>query len=125
MVLLYKIEFPKMKIGYARVTTKDQDLSLQLDALKNAGCAKIFKEKITGATKDRPELQKLIEQVRKGDTVVIWKLDRLGRSLKDLVELVNDIQDKGAGLQSLNDAIDTTIANRKTDLSFICCLGRI
>ena len=112
-----------MKIGYARVSTKDQDFSLQLDALKKAGCTKIFQEKITGAKKDRPELQKLIEQVREGDTIVIWKLDRLGRSLKDLVELVNDFQDKGAGLQSLNDSIDTTTPTGKLTFHLFAALA--
>lgn len=102
-----------MKIGYARVSTQDQDLSLQLDALQSSGCGKIYKEKITGATRERPELKKLLDQLREGDTVVIWKLDRLARSLKDLVNLVNEIQDKGGALHSLNDQIDTTTPHGK------------
>lgn len=102
-----------MKIGYARVSTQDQDLSLQLDALKTAGCGKIYKEKMTGSTRDRPELQKLLDQLREGDIVVIWKLDRLARSLKDLVNLVNEIQEKGGALHSLNDQIDTTTPHGK------------
>jgi DNA invertase Pin-like site-specific DNA recombinase len=102
-----------MKIGYARVSTQDQDLSLQLDALKAAGCGKIYKEKIPGATRERPELQKLLDQLREGDIVVIWKLDRLARSLKDLVNLVNEIQEKGGALHSLNDQIDTTTPHGK------------
>jgi len=102
-----------MKIGYARVSTQDQDLSLQLDALKAAGCGKIYKEKITGATRERPELQKLLDQLREEDVVVIWKLDRLARSLKDLVNLVNEIQEKGGALHSLNDQIDTTTPHGK------------
>ena len=96
------------KIGYARVSTKDQNLSLQIDALKNAGCEKIFQEKKSGAKRNRPELEKLLEQIRPNDVVVIWKLDRLARSTKDLINLVNEIQDKGAGLISLNDNIDTS-----------------
>ena len=112
-----------MKIGYARVSTKDQDLSLQLDDLKNAGCKKIFQEKMTGATKERPQLQKMIEQVREGDVVVMWKLDRLGRSLKDLVHLVNEIQDKGAGLKSLNDQIDTTTPHGKLTFHLFAALA--
>lgn len=92
-----------MKIGYARVSTQEQELNLQLDALEAAGCAKIFQEKITGATRERPQLQALLEHLREGDVVVIWKLDRLARSLKDLVEIVNEMQEKGAELQSLQD----------------------
>lgn len=104
-----------MKIGYARVSTRDQNLDLQLDALQKAGCEDtyIYKEQITGATKERPQLQKLLGQLRKNDVVVIWKLDRLGRSLADLVHLVNEIQGKGAGLLSLHDNIDTTTPQGK------------
>lgn len=97
-----------MKIGYARVSTKDQNLDLQLDALTKAGCEKIYREKISGAGKERPELQKMLENIREGDVIVIWKLDRLGRSLRHLVEIVNDLMNKKVGLQSLNDPIDTT-----------------
>ena len=99
-----------MKIGYARVSTKEQELALQLDALQEQGCKQIFQEKVSGANRERPELQKMLEQLRPNDVVVIWKLDRLARSLKDLVNLVNEIEEKGAGLQSLNDPIDTTSA---------------
>ncbi|NIP28454.1 MAG: recombinase family protein [Phycisphaerae bacterium] len=112
-----------MKIGYARVSTKDQDPSLQLDDLKKAGCKKIFQEKMTGSTKERPQLHKMIEQIRKGDVVIIWKLDRLGRSLKDLVQLVNEIQDKGAGLKSLNDHIDTTTPHGKFTFHLFAALA--
>lgn len=104
-----------MKIGYARVSTKDQNLDLQIDALTKAGCADayIYREEISGATRERPQLQKLREQLREGDVVVVWKLDRLGRSLADLVHLVTEIQGKGAGLQSLHDNIDTTTPQGK------------
>jgi len=102
-----------MKFGYARVSTKEQELHLQIDALEKAGCTKIFQEKFTGATKERPELQKLLAQLRPDDVVVIWKLDRLGRSLKALIAIVTEIQEKGAGLQSLNDHIDTTTPQGK------------
>lgn len=112
-----------MKIGYARVSTKDQDLALQIDALKKAGCKKIFQEKMTGATKERPELKKMIEQLRKGDVVVIWKLDRLGRSLKNLVQLVNEIQGKGAGLKSLGDHIDTVTPQGKLTFHLFAALA--
>ncbi len=112
-----------MKIGYARVSTKDQNLNLQMDDLKKAGCEKIFQEKITGATKERPQLQKMIEQVREGDVVFIWKLDRLGRSLKDLIHLVNEIKEKGAGLKSLNDPIDTTTPQGKLTFHLFAALS--
>ncbi len=104
-----------MKIGYARVSTKDQNLDLQIDALTKAGCTDtyIYREEISGATRERPQLKKLLEQVRQNDVVVIWKLDRLGRSLADLVHLVNEIQGKGAGLLSLHDNIDTTTPQGK------------
>jgi len=75
-----------MKIGYARVSTLDQNLSLQIDALKSIGCELIYEEKISGKSKDRPELIKMFSILRKGDSVVVWKLDRLGRSLKDLID---------------------------------------
>ena len=102
-----------MKIGYARVSTQDQELGLQLDALEQAGCEKIYQEKVSGAAKARPQLEALLEHLRTGDVVVVWKLDRLARSLKDLVSLVNQIQDKGASFQSVNDQIDTTSAHGK------------
>lgn len=112
-----------MKIGYARVSTKDQNLSLQLDALKKEGCEKIFQEKATGGNADREELKKLLEHLREGDIVVIWKLDRLGRSLRDLVNLVTDIQAKGAGLKSLNDSIDTTTPQGKLTFHLFAALA--
>ena len=97
-----------MKIGYARVSTKEQNLDLQVDALKNVGCEKIYKEYVSGVKADRPELEKLMNHLRKGDVVIIWKLDRLGRSLKHLVELVATFNEKEVGLLSLNDPVDTT-----------------
>ena len=99
-----------MKIGYARVSTQDQNLWLQLDALKAASCEMIYQEKASGAKVDRPELKKLLEHARAGDAIVIWKLDRLGRSLPHLVELVTSLEARGIGLISLNDPIDTTTA---------------
>jgi DNA invertase Pin-like site-specific DNA recombinase len=112
-----------MKIGYARVSTEEQELSLQLDALEGAGCRKVYQEKITGSTKERPELQKMLEHLREGDVVVIWKLDRLARSLKDLVSLVNEIQEKGGALQSLNDQIDTTTPHGKFTFHIFAALA--
>ena len=102
-----------MKIGYARVSTHDQDLALQLDALHKIGCEKIYQEKRTGSTKERPELKKMLDQIRSDDVIVIWKLDRLARSLRDLVDLVNTIQQAGASLRSLHDQIDTTTSHGK------------
>lgn len=97
-----------MKIGYARISTKEQNLDLQTDALKQDGCEKIYTEIMSGAKADRPKLQELVNNLRPGDIVVIWKLDRLGRSLKHLVELVNKFIEQGVGLRSLHDHIDTT-----------------
>jgi DNA invertase Pin-like site-specific DNA recombinase len=102
-----------MKIGYAWVSTQDQELGLQLDALEQAGCEKIYQEKISGAGKARPQLMTLLDHLRAGDVVIVWKLDRLARSLKDLVSLVNQIQEKGASFHSINDQIDTTNAHGK------------
>lgn len=112
-----------MNIGYARVSTQDQDLSLQIDALNGAGCKKIYKEKITGSKKERPQLNELLEQLREGDVIVIWKLDRLARSLKDLVSLVNEIQEKGGALHSLNDQIDTTTPHGKFTFHIFAALA--
>lgn len=97
-----------MKIGYARVSTKDQVLDLQIDALNKEGCEIIFKETASGVKTDRPELQKLLTHIRKGDMVVVYKLDRLGRSLKHLLEVVAEFNSKEVAIKSINDAIDTT-----------------
>lgn len=97
-----------MKFGYARVSTQDQKFELQIDALKEAGCEKVFKEKASGSRTKRVELDKLLDQMRSGDELIIWKLDRLGRSLPHLVSIVQELLDRGIGLKSLNDPIDTT-----------------
>ncbi|MDQ3510925.1 MAG: recombinase family protein [Pseudomonadota bacterium] len=97
-----------MRIGYARVSTRDQDTAAQLGALKAAGCELIFQEKASGGRWERPELHRLLGQLRKGDVVVVWKLDRLSRSLKDVLTLMEQIQHAGAGFLSLTEAIDTT-----------------
>lgn len=99
-----------MKVGYARVSTKDQNLDLQIDCLTKAGCELFFTETASGAKTERIELGKLLEQVRKGDIVVVYKFDRLGRSLKHLLEVVAFLNAKQVGLQSITDAIDTTTA---------------
>ncbi len=97
-----------MRIGYARVSTQDQNTAAQIAALQSAGCELIFQEKATGSRWERPELHRLIGQLRKQDVVIVWKLDRLSRSLKDLLTLMEKIQQAGAGFQSLTESIDTT-----------------
>ena len=96
-----------MLIGYARVSTTDQNLDLQIDALTKVGCEKIFDDKISGTRADRPGLARAMELLRKDDTLVVWKLDRLGRSVKNLVDLVADLQKHGIHFKSLTDSIDT------------------
>lgn len=99
-----------MLIGYARISTTTQNLDLQIDALTKAGCEKIYQDQISGSIINRPALDTLLKEIRKNDVLVIWKLDRLGRSFKDLINLVNSLLEKGIGLKSLNDPIDTTTA---------------
>lgn len=96
-----------MLIGYARVSRQDQNLDLQIGALKKAGCKKIFDDKISGGRADRPGLAKVLEILREGDTLVVWKLDRLGRSVKNLVDLVSELHKQQVQFKSLTDAIDT------------------
>ena len=96
-----------MLIGYARVSTQDQNLELQIDALTKAGCKKIFDDKISGSRAERPGLTKALDMLREDDTLVVWKLDRLGRSVKNLVNLVGELHKQGVQFKSLTDAIDT------------------
>lgn len=96
-----------MLIGYARVSTQDQNLDLQIDALTKAGCKKVFDDKISGSRAERPGLSKALEMLREGDTLVVWKLDRLGRSVKNLVDLVGELHKQNIQFKSLTDAIDT------------------
>lgn len=102
-----------MLVGYARVSTADQKPELQLDALKAAGCERIFVEKASGAVRERPELKAALDYVRAGDAIVVWKLDRLARSMKQLIETVEDLDARGIGFRSLTEAIDTTTAGGK------------
>lgn len=98
-----------MYIGYARVSTEEQSVNLQLDALKEASCERIFQEKVSGAQRDRMELGRMLDQLREGDTVVVWKLDRLARSTRDLLEIADIIAKTNAGLRSLAEPwADTT-----------------
>ena len=96
-----------MLVGYARVSTQDQNLDMQRKALTEAGCGKLFEEKATGSQTDRPGLMQTLEFAREGDTLVVWKLDRLGRSVKHLVELVATMEARGINFRSLTDNIDT------------------
>ena len=95
------------KIGYARISTDDQSLDLQLDALKLAGCDRIFEEIQSGAKRDRPILAECLAELKKDDILVVWRLDRLGRSLPHLIEIVEGLKDKGIGFQSVTEAINT------------------
>jgi DNA invertase Pin-like site-specific DNA recombinase len=102
-----------MIIGYARVSTHDQHPDLQTDALTAAGCQELFTETITGTTRERPELAQCLRMLREGDTLVVWRLDRLGRSLRDLVTIIDELNGRGIGFKSLTEAIDTTHASGK------------
>jgi len=108
-----------MKIGYARVSTFDQNIDAQLDALLDAGCKKIFQEKVTGARYERTELNRLLEILREGDIVVVWKLDRLSRSLKDLLFIMEKIHEREATFLSLTETLDTTSAGGKMMMQMI------
>ena len=96
-----------MLVGYARVSTLDQKPTLQIDALKAAGCTRIFTEKASGAQRERPELSAALDYIRQRDTLVVWKLDRLARSTRQLIETVEDLQSRGIELRSLTESIDT------------------
>jgi DNA invertase Pin-like site-specific DNA recombinase len=100
-------------LGYARVSTTDQQPHLQVDALEQAGCDRVFTETASGTRADRPTLEQLLDQLRPGDTLVVWKLDRLGRSLRHLVYTVSGLAGRGIGFRSLQEAIDTTTPGGK------------
>ena len=104
-----------MKLGYARVSTQEQNLDLQVKALKAAGCKTIYKDKISGTTptKARPKLKKALKELRPRDVLVVWKLDRLGRSLGHLIETVSDLKERGIGFASVSESIDTTTPGGK------------
>lgn len=97
-----------MRIGYARVSTEDQNLELQTQALSKAGCERVFTDKMSGSRNDRPGLKEALSHLRKDDTLVVWKLDRLGRGVKGLVDLVTDLEAQGVHFQSVTDQIDTS-----------------
>ncbi|MGJ8678295.1 MAG: recombinase family protein [Akkermansiaceae bacterium] len=102
-----------MKIGYARVSTDEQSPELQIDALKSAGCERIYVDTVSGAKSDRPELEQLKSILRKGDTLVVWRLDRLGRSLKDLITWMNELVEQEIHFESLQEKIDTATPTGK------------
>ena len=106
-----------MNLGYARVSTKSQSWDLQVDALKKAGCRKVFCEVASGTKTIRPEWDNLMHDVEPGDTIVIWKLDRMGRSLKHLTQVMNELASKGVGVVSLNESIDTNTAQGRLMLN--------
>ena len=110
-------------IGYARVSTEDQNAELQIDALNAAGCFKVFTDKASGSLSHRPQLDKMLEQLRDGDVVVVWRLDRLGRSLKNLIALVEELAEKGVGFRSLTESIDTTTTGGKLIFHIFAALG--
>lgn len=109
------------KIGYARVSTKDQNLDLQLEALKETGCEKIFSEKKSGL-RERPQLEAALAYLRPGDTFVVYKFDRIGRSLKDLLNIVSSIHERGIQIQSLRDNIDTSSTSGKLMMNILLVL---
>jgi DNA invertase Pin-like site-specific DNA recombinase len=102
-----------MKIGYARISTADQSLELQVDALKLTGCHKVFTDVASGSKSSRPGLDKALEYIRVGDTLVVWKLDRLGRSLKHLIEVVDSLAHKGIHFASVQENLDTSTSSGK------------
>lgn len=114
-----------MKIGYARVSTQEQNLDRQIDQLREVGCEKILQEKITGIKKDRPELERLLDQIWTGDTVIVTELTRLSRSTKDLFEIVEKIQAKGADIKSLKESwLDTTTPQGKLMFTFMAGISQ-
>lgn len=122
MVRSFKVT--DMKIGYARVSTMDQNLDRQIDALTKAGCKKIFSEKASGKSKNRPELQRMLEYMRSGDQVVVTKLDRIGRNTKNLIELSEQFESKGVDFISLGDSIDTSTATGRLFFSVLAAIAQ-
>ena len=112
-----------MLVAYARVSTTELVLDLEADALNSAGCEKIFSDTISGTKSDRPGLTQALEFCREGDTFVVWKLDRLGRSLKHLIETVEDLKNRGIGFKSIQEAIDTSTPTGKLYFHVFCALA--
>jgi DNA invertase Pin-like site-specific DNA recombinase len=114
-----------MLLGYARVSTDQQDHALQLDALRQAGCTRVFVETASGTRTDRPELAKVLEQARQGDTLVIWRLDRLARSLRHLIDLSEDLTRRGVALKSITESIDTGSSSGRFMFNILGALGQM
>ncbi|MET3952620.1 recombinase family protein [Arthrobacter sp. NPDC058288] len=113
------------RIGYARVSTRDQNLDLQLAALNSAGCDRIFEDTMSGTKAGRPGLAKALEALREGDTLIVWKLDRLGRSVKDLLDFAGGLNERGIGFVSLTDSIDTTTASGRFFFNVMASLAQM
>lgn len=111
-------------IGYARVSTQDQNLDLQLDALRAGGCEVLFKDQLSGAKAERPGLIEVLAYLREGDVLTVWKLDRLGRSMSHLIRTVNDLQERGIGFKSLTEQIDTTTPSGRLIFHLFASLGQ-
>jgi len=111
-------------VGYARVSTVDQDPALQLDALASAGCTKVFEDRASGARADRVGLQSALDYVRDGDVLIVWKLDRLGRSLPHLIETIRTLEKRGVGFHSITEAIDTTTPGGRLVFHLFGALGQ-
>ena len=112
-----------MKIGYARVSTKNQSFDVQIDALKKAGCKKTYRDVASGARSERPAMNDMIANLRSGDMLVIWKLDRLGRSLNHLIAVVNELMARDVGLKSIKDPIDTTTPQGRLSFNLFASLA--
>jgi len=110
-------------VGYARVSTWDQNSDLQVDALTEIGCSRIFTDHASGTRTDRPQLEACLDYARPGDTVVVWRLDRLGRSLRHLVDTVSGFEERGVGFRSLTEAIDTTTSTGRLVFHIFCALA--
>ena len=112
-----------MEVGYGRVSTNEQNLALQEDAFEKAGIKKVFFDKVSGVKSEKPELQKLLDYVRSGDTIVVWRLDRLGRSTIQLIQFVGELEKKGINLRSLTEPIDTSNATGTLIFQIFCVLA--
>jgi len=113
-----------MLIGYARVSTQDQNLDLQRDALQKAGCEQIYTDSVSGTKAKRPGLEDALSHLRSGDTLVVWRLDRLGRSLRHLIDTVTDLQEKGIGFKSVTESIDTTTSGGRLVFNIFSSLAQ-
>jgi len=113
-----------MLIGYARVSTQDQNLDLQRDALQKAGCEQIYTDSVSGTKARRPGLEDALSHLRSGDTLVVWRLDRLGRSLRHLIDTVTDLQERGIGFKSVTESIDTTTSGGRLVFNIFSSLAQ-